>query len=231
MSIYVPTGGTESWRKLLADPVKHWAKNHSAMAVAQCWEEANGLPSEVKMLLAQSFETPSLLLALPEHQVHLDTKVRPSQNDVFALVRDRTQTIAIAVEGKVSEPFGETVETWLQGASDGKQARLAFLRATLGLHAADLNAVRYQLLHRTASALIESERFKTDAAAMIVHSFSADDLWLADFQRFVALFGDFGVVPTGRLVRVDLTPRPLYLGWAKGDPMFLEDLSKGGASI
>ncbi|WP_413776936.1 DUF6946 family protein [Mesorhizobium sp. AR07] len=32
--------------------------------------------------------------------------------------------------------------------------------------------LRYQLLHRTSAALLEAKRFKTDEAAMIVHSFS-----------------------------------------------------------
>lgn len=50
MSIHVPTVGTESWRKLLADPKKHWAENHSAMAMAQSWETAKGLPPEILAL-------------------------------------------------------------------------------------------------------------------------------------------------------------------------------------
>ncbi|MFT3810246.1 MAG: hypothetical protein QM698_10040 [Micropepsaceae bacterium] len=226
MPIYVPTEGTESWRRLLADPVKHWAEDHSAMAVAQSWEAARGLPPEITALLAQSFDAPELLAAFPEHQVHLDTRKRPSQNDVFAIVRDQTRTIAMAVEGKVKEPFGDTVAAWLQGDSGSRQARLHFLRSKLGLETHDLGDVRYQLLHRTASAMIEAERFRTDAAAMVVQSFAANDMWLEDFQRFVALFGDHGVVPTGRLVRIDLKPRPLFLGWAKGDARFLNDLSR-----
>ncbi len=47
--------------------------------------------------------------------------------------------------------------------------------------------VRYQLLHRTAAAVIEAERFKTDAAAMIVHSFSATGAGFDDYDRFVEL--------------------------------------------
>ncbi|WP_435053481.1 DUF6946 family protein [Mesorhizobium caraganae] len=34
--------------------------------------------------------------------------------------------------------------------------------------------IRCQLLHRTASAAIEAQRFKTDIAAMIVHSLSSN---------------------------------------------------------
>ncbi len=135
----------------------------------------------------------------------------------------------MAVEGKVEEPFGETVAKWLEDSSDGKQARLKFLRTKLGLEAQDLGGVRYQLLHRTASALIEAERFKADAAAMVVQSFEPDDRWLEDFQRFVGLFGDFGIVPTGRLIRIDLKPRALFLGWAKGEARFRKNLQKVGA--
>jgi hypothetical protein len=49
--------------------------------------------------------------------------------------------------------------------------------------------VSYQLLHRTASAVIEARRFKTDYAAMIVHSFSPTHRWVNSFARFTQLFG------------------------------------------
>ncbi|OGT76570.1 MAG: hypothetical protein A3I13_03985 [Gammaproteobacteria bacterium RIFCSPLOWO2_02_FULL_47_50] len=44
---YVPTGGVESWRKLLAEPNKHWRTGYSARSLANCWEEAQGFPKSV----------------------------------------------------------------------------------------------------------------------------------------------------------------------------------------
>ena len=46
-----------------------------------------------------------LLLAIPEHQVALPGGGRPSQCDVFALVRNDVGTPTVAVEAKVREPF------------------------------------------------------------------------------------------------------------------------------
>jgi hypothetical protein len=61
--IYVPTLGAESWRRLLADPEKHWRTGFSAKTLAHCWEQANGLPAEIAAMLA-GFGTPELLLGL-----------------------------------------------------------------------------------------------------------------------------------------------------------------------
>ena len=66
-----------------------------------------------------------------------------------------------------------------------------YLCALLGLGELPHPQIRYQLLHRTASAIIEARRFKTDEAAMIVHSFSPSKMWFDDFfslHVFVCLF-------------------------------------------
>src|SRR6185369_7411305 len=82
--------------------------------------------------------------------------------------------VSVAVEGKVAEPFGPTLDEWLANPSDGKQSRLAYLRDLLGLPAEIPGDLRYQLLHRAGSAIVEASRFKTDSAAIIVHSFSPE---------------------------------------------------------
>lgn len=100
-----------------------------------------------------------------------------------------------------------------------KDQRLAYIRKVLGLSAQLDGEVRYQLLHRTASAVIESDRFAAGASAMIVHSFSPEDRWFEDYARFVALFG--GAAAIGRAERVSVpSGKPLYLGWAKGEQRF-----------
>jgi hypothetical protein len=73
----------------------------------------------------------------------------------------------------VDEPFAQLLGDWLVNASPGKLTRLAFLCNVLGLEERTLpHDIYYQLLHRTASAVIEAKRFKTDLAVMLVHSFS-----------------------------------------------------------
>ena len=76
-------------------------------------------------------------------------------------------------------------------------------------------ALRYQLLHRAAAALIEAERFGCAGAAMIVHSFSPQHAWLSDFQAFAAALGVKAAPELPAIVRPP-GGRPLLLGWAGG---------------
>jgi hypothetical protein len=215
--LYVPSKGPESWQALLASPEKHWQRGYSARTLAHVWESANGLPAEISHLLGADSE---LILAIPEHKVDLPGGSRPSQTDLFALVRSGERTISLAVEGKVDEPFGPTVDEWLDGGSDGKRTRLHSLCDILGLSTDRLVGLRYQLLHRTASAVIEADRFKTDDAAMIVHSFSKAAAWFDSFRDFASRLGV--PIEKDRLATV-ATPkgRRLHLGWASGDLRFL----------
>src|SRR6266850_3014165 len=171
------TSGPEDWQALLADPTKHWKTGCSARTLAYCWEEAaEGFPPEVSKALQQTDEaslrelTP--ILAIPEFKVPLPGGVRPSQNDLFVLARGAKGPVSIMVEGKVSESFGPTLGEWRNEASQGKKQRLQFLLRTLGLMEVPTASIRYQLLHRAASAVITGEQFRAAAAVMLVHSFS-----------------------------------------------------------
>lgn len=224
-NIYVPSAGPDCWRKLLADPSSQWETGYSAKALAHCWEAeglTHGLPKEIADILTIGNDKPELLLGLPEHQVPLPGSSRaPSQSDLFALIRIGPRTLAATVEGKVDEPFGELLGDWLAKSSPGKRTKLAHICKILGLEERALPFdLRYQLLHRVASAVIEAERFKTDAAVMLVHSFSAANLWFDDFAKFAALFG-CNAEP-GKLIPVRPSAlRPLYLGWVRGDAQYL----------
>lgn len=187
------------------------------MAAALCWEAADGVPAEISALLGGSVE---LLLAIPEHKVPLPGGGRASQCDVFALVRVSGDTMALAVEAKVQEPFGPTIGEWMIGASTGKIARLRFICDLLGLKDPPPDALRYQLFHRTASAIIEAQRFKTDRAAMIVQSFSQEHRWFEDFHAFAGLFGK-ALEPGGAVTFAVRSNLPLTLGWAVGSKAFL----------
>ena len=52
-----------------------------------------------------------------------------------------------------------------------------------------MNGIRYQLLHRTASAIYEAQRYRTKRAMMLVHSFSEADTSFGDFQAFSEVMG------------------------------------------
>lgn len=219
--IFRATAGPADWRTMLADPQRHWKPGHSAMAAAQSWEHAPGLPPEIAALLpAQS----RLLLAIPEHKVPLPGGSRASQCDVFALVHTQTGLCAAAIEAKVAEPFGPTLADWSATPSAGRTARLATICDWLGRDAPP-PTLRYQLLHRTAAAIAEARRFDAPQTAMLVQSFSDTDQWFDDFAAFCDWLG----LPPVRIGQPAILPLPdgrsLTLGWAKGDPAFLADLT------
>ncbi len=221
MKIVVPSAGPNSWRELLREPDRQWRDGYSAKELARAWENAEGFPAEVSSLF-MSAGPPALrdaipLLAIPEHQVPLPGGDTSSQNDVLVLASGRGRLIAITVEGKAEEPFAEPLATWLQGASPGKLKRLSYLKSVLGLSGDLPKEIRYQLLHRAASALIEADRFSASFAVMVVHSFSPSATSLPDFEQFVSLFGVHHEV--GCLAQLG-TPGgvPFFAGWAQGSP-------------
>jgi hypothetical protein len=113
-----------------------------------------------------------------------------SQNDIFVLARTLCgEPVTIMVEGKVDESFEETLQEWRRDASAGKEKRLRFILRTLGLPSEPDGSVRYQLLHRAASALITGEQYRAVAAVLLIHSFSGNLTGWSDYQAFAGLFG------------------------------------------
>jgi hypothetical protein len=75
--------------------------------------------------------------------------------------------------------------------------------------------LRYQLLHRAASAILEAQRYRTRTAALLVHSFSDDKEGFADFSTFVQAFGLEGPKSGAITVPIELGSVCLYAGWAQ----------------
>jgi hypothetical protein len=246
--IVVPTQSAEDWRHLLGDPEKHWRTRYSAKALAFCWEAAKGdFPPSVRKVFdhdaPDAFRRVELLLAKPEHRVALPGRGYPSQTDLFVLAKSGDDLVSIAVEGKVSEPFDLLVLEWLTrptrtaerdadvDADDaapsqprpGKLQRLECLCEMLGIDRDAAEQVRYQLVHRTAAALIEATRFNTRHAVMLVHSFSQQKPpeWFDDYQRFASLtetrVAPNAVAHVGKRKGIEL-----YLGWVTGESQFLD---------
>jgi hypothetical protein len=216
--ILVPATSLDDWKRLLASPDKHWKEGYSAHALATRWQASAGFPPEISALLATNDLTSgaALLLAIPEHQVPLTGGARASQTDLWALARTTSGLLSIAVEGKVSESFGPSIGDWEQAASSGKRARWEALCSLLEVNRDCDRDVRYQLFHRTASALIEAKRFYATAAAVVVHSFSATRESFGDFQRFVRLMGG-NVTAPGQMMSVPAREGiALCFGWAQG---------------
>jgi len=213
--VYVPTTGPADWQPLLAEPEKHWKPGYSAYALATCWEKVDGLPMEVRSLFVPYFSDVELLLAIPEYKVPLPGRGNDSQNDLFCLLRTDDKTMAMMVEGKVEEPFDKPLSVWLAEASDNKRVRLSYLAQTLGLKEPIPLSIWYQLLHRSASAVITARRFGAHSAAMVVHSFSPAKTWLNEFKAFAALWNK--EIEHDQMVLITLPDGfELFLGWATG---------------
>lgn len=217
MIIYVPTQGATDWKQFLAEPEKQWKDGFSAKELAQSWEAAADFPVSVARVLRTADE-PDLremktLLAIPEYKVHLTGGSRPSQNDLFVLARTETGLAVIMVEGKVSESFGPTLNDWLVDASHGKLKRLDFLKQTLGLNQEVPGTIRYQLLHRTASAVLTAREFHAKYALMLVHSFSKEMAGFEDYAAFLQLYNVKAVAE--KLQRVMGGEVPVSCGWVK----------------
>lgn len=215
--IYVPTTSPEDWRQFLADPEKHWKPGYSAWELAHCWENAKGFPASLQTMFASSsipaLQKLELLSAIPEYRVDMPGGGHASQNDLFVLAKAADgNLVSLMVEAKVNESFGPTVKAWLKNASAGKKKKLEFLRANLGLNDKSLDEIRYQLFHRTVSALIEAKRFNAPYAMMLVQSFSPEATGFEAYQNFLGLFG--AKVQAGKLVELSVGgPIRLFSGW------------------
>lgn len=222
--IFVPTTSVEDWKRLLAKPDLHWKAGYSAMTLARAWEAAppGRFPPEVDAILKTSdrkgWDTLRLLAAIPEYQVPLPGGKRPSQTDLLAFARSPDGLVVIAVEGKVDESLGPTVREKRAEKRPGVEERLRYLLDTLQVSDCS-DAVRYQLLHRTVSALLIAHDFAAETAVMLVHSFSPSGKWFEDFSNFGDLCGQ--KVERGRLVFLGKRRGiPLYIGWCIGDQRF-----------
>lgn len=222
--IYIPSAGPDSWQQFLAEPDKQWRTGYSARSLAYAWEEADGFPAEVAQALADSAidELRGMvpLLVIPEHKVPLPGGRAESQNDAFVLASTPSGLITMCIEGKVNESFGEPISKWGPDSSPGKRQRFKYLTELLELDSKDLSAVYYQLLHRTASAVIEAQRFHAKSAIMLVHSFSQEHRWFQEYREFAATLGaDAGL---NRLHSCGVRSGVhLFVGWVVGSAEYL----------
>ena len=217
--IYLPATHVQQWSQFLADPDRQWRQGYSARTLAYSWQEAFGFPAEVNSVLSSVFPEIELLFAFPEHQVPLPGGGHSSQNDIWALAHSHDQLVSITVEGKVSEPFGPTIHEWQAASSPGKTKRLAYLLSLLELPSPP-ESLRYQLLHRTASAIIEARRCNAVHAVMLVHSFSRSEEWFADYADFVTLMG--GTASINSVVSVgSKSGVSLHIAWVQGNTDYL----------
>ncbi len=197
------------------------------MTAAAAWEAAAGaLPPEISRLLESSGDPlllgQCLLVALPEWQVPLPGGVTTSNTDVLAVCRNDLGLCILGVEAKVLEDFGPLVGKKRAEGTSGQAERLAYLHSLLGVERFD-DSIRYQLLHRTASALLTAREFHATAAVMLVHAFDTPAAQRLDFEAFRAALNAREISPLIYQVASFEAPA-LYLAWCDGDPKFREVL-------
>ncbi|MDD5659929.1 MAG: hypothetical protein PHR39_08000 [Actinomycetota bacterium] len=225
---FMSTKNEDSWQQLLAKPDNQWETGYSAKALAYCWEKAAGFPKDILSTFKNSkinlFKNVELLFAFPEYKVALYGGNRDSQNDIYVVAKSNHKLISIMVEGKVREPFGEVTIEWEKDCStnSGKPKRLSFLLKKLNLNYSQVQQIRYQLLHRAVSAILEAQRIEAKNALILIHSFSQTDEHFDDFAKFVKLFGLPAKVNsiTGPY-KIQSEGIDLYFGWSRGDKYYL----------
>lgn len=215
--VHVPIKRPEDVIPHLGSPT-HWQPGRSAKFVADTWFSANAIPPSVSAVLASDpvFSSAKLIDAFLERSVDLGDGERPSQTDLMAIVDLERGLGILAIEAKVDEPFGPTVDEWLGQAASGNEARLSRLKnlcKMLGLEACDVGGLRYQLLHRSASAILEAKRYRTCEAAMVVQSFCQKRSWSDDYALFADAMG-LGSAGPGTLTAAKTCDGvELRLGW------------------
>ena len=183
--LHVPLTQPEDVIPHLAKREDHWRLGYSAQELAVTWASAGKeFPNSVRQVLntAPEYLDAKLVDGFFEREVYLGTAGRNSQTDLMVVAGIGMELAVIAVEGKVEESFAEMVSEW--NDSIGKQRRLEHLCATLHLVVTEAGQLRYQLLHRTASAIYEARRYRSRHALMLVHSFSKTHRWFDDFAAF-----------------------------------------------
>jgi hypothetical protein len=186
--------------------------------LAYAWQ-GPGFPPAVDQVLKDHsvFRSAQLIDAFLERQTDLGTPGRPSQTDLLAIVGLNDGLSIIAVEGKAGESFGKYVHQWRTGGAN-KEKRLEGLCALRGLSCQAAMPLRYQLLHRAASALLEAQRYQAKNAVLLVHSFSDDQGGFDDFSSFLQALG-FEKPKAGDLTRpVRFGETFLFAGWVQDRP-------------
>lgn len=214
-----------------------WVATRSAFELAYAWHDAGGFPQVVTNAFEQSghevLRRLVLDVAFVEKPVFLDTLIGPSMNDLMGYAHNGAgEQIVVAVEGKTDETFGLPIASWVKGdrliprpediARPSRLRRLKFLAEQLGIEIEADTVLRYQLLHRTASALLEGALYGAAATVVIVHSFDVADAanW-DDYAAFLAVLGcdahRKGEV-VGPLLLRSRPNTPLFFLWVSSSP-------------
>lgn len=163
---------------------KHWKNGRSAKENARLWlNAAPCLPSEIADILRSCNDVGTLHTwrAEPEAEVGFDNFSGPANIDLLLTCDDEIGPLAVGIEAKADEPFGNTVRKTMSDAnsrleenSESKGVeRINILARKFGLslERQEVLNLRYQLFTLTAAVLAEAQRREIQRAIVIIHEF------------------------------------------------------------
>lgn len=169
----------------------HWVQGRSAYELAHAWCGSGepAMPEALRQLLESREETRGFVpdVGYPEHRIPFDAFVGEPRNADLALIGSNALgRIAITIEAKADEPFGETVSAALASALEGGIAnpRSNGVRRIEGLARAlfrpkekgqpRVGDLRYQLLTAVAGTLAFADAQGASIAVLVIHEFVTD---------------------------------------------------------
>lgn len=188
ISYYKKLYHPEEWRQLLADKETQWRDGYSAKSLAYAW--ASGVPIGLQRIMQNAMKNDfQPIFAFPEYVVPIPGGNRGSQNDIFLLGLSGAELIVTMVEGKVKESFDKTISEKVLELDKGfENERLQFLAKLLEFDLKREQHIRYQLVHRLASVILEARRLGSRKGYLVIHSFAENNDHYADFEQFLAVF-------------------------------------------
>ncbi|MDY0299947.1 MAG: hypothetical protein RBQ66_09025 [Candidatus Cloacimonadaceae bacterium] len=211
INFYQPLNSANEWQYLLKDPSEHWKDGKSAKELAKYWANRQETPSELKHLLQN--EDISLVFLFPEYQVPMPAIGGDSHNDLYVLATSKNGLIVIMIESKAGESFDKIISEWYlqkercnkdEGLNASSRLNSILQELGLGRYAKapykELGDYRYQLFHRTLSALREAKRVNANRAIVLIQSFENDPVSQADFFKYVRLFVAQEKMTSGSLI-------------------------------
>lgn len=225
----------EDWHEIVGD--RNWGEGKSAQLLASSWikvvNNKGAFPKEVQGLIKEKtlFNNIKIIYGIIESPVELDTGRGQSMSDLMLYCskngKDNCMDFIIAVEGKADEPFGDIVEKWIRNGNDNptktRTNRLNFLNQLLGLEIKEYSKIKYQLIHRTASAILEAKKYGIRECMMLVHIFKKTERdynkSLNDYSEFLKLFFKEEInqdeIEKGKILTTDIEDISLNFLWVQ----------------
>lgn len=239
-----PIRTVQDWREHAPPKSKnHWVEGRSAYELAHAWcgTGVPALPEALRLLLESREETRGFApeVAFPEHRISFDSFGGEPRNADLALTGSAAMgRVAITIEAKADEPFGETVSATLAAAIERRieNPRSNGVRRVESLAQAlfrpkekgqpRVGDLRYQLLTAVAGTLAFADAQAASIAVLVVHEFVTDS---TDATNHLQNGGDYNEF----LVRLSERRLPEVAGLYLDGPFTVPggELFPGGRSL